>query len=80
MMAGLLPFPGVRTDPRIGAVKGMKRVEPIVIKIGETIVNPDAMRAVLETSGVTKEAQDRFLAKHGRDAQALIEFAGRICY
>jgi len=58
----------------------MKRVEPIVIKIGETVVNPDAMRAVLETIGVTKEAQDRFLAKHGRDAQALIEFAGRICY
>lgn len=79
-MAGLLPFPRFGETREIGEVKGMKRVEPVVIKIGETVVNPDAMRAALETIGVTKDAQNRFLDKHGRDAQALIEFAGRICY
>ena len=58
----------------------MKQVKPVVIKIGETMVNPDAMRSALETIGVTKAAQERFIAKHRTDGQALIEFAGRICY
>ena len=58
----------------------MRQVKPVVIKIGETIVNPDAIRTALETIGASKEAQDRFLNTRGRDGQALIEFAGRICY
>ena len=58
----------------------MKPVKPVVIKIGETIVNPDAMRSALETIGASKEAKERFLKTHGTDGQTLIEFAGRICY
>ncbi len=58
----------------------MKPVKPIVIKIGETVVNPEAMRAAMASIGVSQEAQDRFMASRGRDGQALIEFAGRICY
>src|SRR5437899_12568171 len=58
----------------------MKPVKPVVIKIGETVVNPEAMRAAMASIGVSQEAQDRFMASRGRDGQALIEFAGRICY
>src|SRR5207247_8958104 len=58
----------------------MKPVKPVVIKIGETVVNPEAMRAAMASIGVSQEAQDRFMASRGRDGQALIDFAGRICY
>ncbi|HKW42954.1 MAG TPA: FAD-dependent thymidylate synthase [Thermoplasmata archaeon] len=58
----------------------MKQVKPVVIKIGETIVHQDAMRKALETIGASSGAQDRFLTTRGTDGQALIEFAGRICY
>lgn len=58
----------------------MKPVTPIVIKIGETIVHPEALQKVLETIGASDAAISRFLGTHGMDGQTLIEFAGRICY
>jgi len=58
----------------------MKPVKPVVVKIGETVVNPEALRKVLETIGVSDAGRDRFLGSHGTDGQTLIEFAGRVCY
>lgn len=58
----------------------MKPVKPLVIKIGETVIQPEALRAVLETLGASEAARERFLISHGTDGQTLIEFAGRICY
>src|SRR5713226_8045436 len=58
----------------------MKSVRPVVIKIGETIVDPEALRQVLVEIGASEAASSKFLGKHGTDGQTLIEFAGRICY
>ena len=58
----------------------MKTVKPLVIKIGETVVHPEALREVLKTLGASDAARERFLRTHGTDGQTLIEFAGRICY
>lgn len=58
----------------------MKHVRPIVIKIGETTVHPEALQNVLETIGASEAAIARFLSTHGMEGQTLIEFAGRICY
>ena len=58
----------------------MKSVRPIVIKIGETMVDTSAMAEVLGHLGVSKEYSDWFMNTRGGDAQALIEFAGRMCY
>src|SRR5437667_9793026 len=58
----------------------MKPVKPVVVKIGETVVNPEALREVLETIGVSDAGRDRFVASHGTAGQSPIEFAGRVCY
>src|SRR5437899_13067702 len=58
----------------------MKAVKPLVIKIGETVVDSNALREVMNVIGVTDAGRDRFLSTHGADSQTLVEFAGRICY
>ncbi len=58
----------------------MKPVRPIVIKIAETTVNPDAMDDVLKHIGVSDPVRARYLATRSRDGRALLEFAGRVCY
>lgn len=58
----------------------VKAVQPLVIKIGETVVDPSALQKVLGVIGASETATTRFLKTHGTDAQTLIEFAGRICY
>src|SRR5467141_987892 len=58
----------------------MKAVKPLVIKIGETVVDPDALREVLKVLGVSDTGRERFVTTHGTDGQTLVEFAGRICY
>ncbi len=58
----------------------MKAVKPIVIKIGETKADPKALAEVLRHLGVSEEYSDWFVNTRGADAQALIEFAGRMCY
>jgi thymidylate synthase (FAD) len=69
---------GEREDLRGG--NEMRRVHPTVIKIGETRVDPEAMTQVLQVLGVSQEYIDRFVSTRGTDGQALIEFAGRMCY
>jgi len=61
-------------------VDPVKAVKPIVIKIGETKVDKTALAEVLHHLGVSKEYSDWFVGTRGEEAQALIEFAGRICY
>lgn len=58
----------------------MKAVRPVVIKIGETSVNPEAMDEVLKLIGVSETSRSRYLATRSRDGRALLEFAGRVCY
>jgi len=58
----------------------MRNVRPIVIKIGETVVHPEALGRVLAEVGASETASSKFLGTHGTDGQTLIEFAGRICY
>src|SRR5438132_1402027 len=58
----------------------MRNVRPIVIKIGETFVHPEALGRVLAEVGASETASSKFLGTHGTDGQTLIEFAGRICY
>jgi thymidylate synthase (FAD) len=58
----------------------MKLVRPIVIKLAETQVNPGAMEETLKILGVSEPSIQKFLASRGLEGQALIEFAGRICY
>src|SRR5207249_7026823 len=58
----------------------MKNVRPIVIKIGETVVHPEALGRVLAEVGASETASSKFLGTHGTDGQTLTEFAGRICY
>ena len=58
----------------------MRAVRPIVIKIAETRTDPEALRKTMETLGVSDAGMSKFLERRGLDGQALIEFAGRICY
>lgn len=58
----------------------MKFVKPKVIKIAETRVDPEALRQTMAYLGVGEEYSEKFLRSRGVDGQALIEFAGRICY
>lgn len=58
----------------------MKTVRPVVIKIGETVVHPEAMDEVLKLIGVSDAARTHYLATRSRDGRALLEFAGRVCY
>ncbi|TLZ60999.1 MAG: FAD-dependent thymidylate synthase [Methanobacteriota archaeon] len=58
----------------------LKAVRPLVIKIGETKADPQALAEVLRLLGVSDEYSDWFIRTRGSDAQALIEFAGRMCY
>src|SRR6058998_2123423 len=58
----------------------VKRIKPLVIKIGETVVDPEALREVLKALGVSDAGRERFMTTHGTDGQTLVEFAGRICY
>ncbi|MFA5896860.1 MAG: FAD-dependent thymidylate synthase [Thermoplasmata archaeon] len=57
----------------------MKEVRPIVIKIGETRLDPDGVRAMLKALGVSEETIERVDAMP-ENAETLIELAGRICY
>jgi thymidylate synthase (FAD) len=58
----------------------MEETRPVVIKIGETFVNPDALREVMKQIGVTPQSVEKFTKTRGQGAETLIEFAGRICY
>ena len=58
----------------------VRGIRPIVIKIGETVVYPDALRKTMEELGVSNSSVEKFVKTRGTDAQALIEFAGRMCY
>lgn len=58
----------------------MKAVRPLVIKIAETTVIPEAMDEALKNIGVSDAARARYLATRARDGRALAEFAGRVCY
>lgn len=58
----------------------MKPIRPLVIKIGETIVNPDALREVMKHIGVSETSIEKFIQSRETDSQALVEFAGRMCY
>src|SRR5207247_9644104 len=55
-------------------------VKTVDTRSEERVTNPGASGAARASTGVSQEAQDRFMASRGRDGQALIEFAGRICY
>jgi len=61
-------------------VRTTKPVRPIVIKIAETRVDPAAFEETMKVLGVSDRSVERFLATRGTDGQALVEFAGRICY
>jgi thymidylate synthase (FAD) len=58
----------------------MKLVKPIVIKIAETRVDPNALSEVLGHIGVSESAREKYVHSRGTDGQALIEFSGRMCY
>lgn len=58
----------------------MKEVRPTVIKIAETMADPKALAEVLRHLGVSDDYSDWFIRTRGADAQALIEFSGRMCY
>lgn len=58
----------------------LKEVRPVVIKIGETIIHPEAMQQVLREIGASAKTVDTYLTGRGTGGEALIEFAGRICY
>jgi thymidylate synthase (FAD) len=58
----------------------VKATRPLVIKIGETTVDPGALRQVMTEIGVSQDSVERLVKSRGTDGQALIEFAGRICY
>jgi thymidylate synthase (FAD) len=63
-----------------GGRDSLKQVRPIVIKIGETIIHPEAMQQVLREVGASEKTIETYLMGRGNGAEALIEFAGRICY
>lgn len=52
----------------------------MVVKIAETRADPVALAEVLRLLGVSNEYSDWFVRTRGNDAQAVIEFAGRMCY
>src|SRR2546428_12396559 len=58
----------------------LKAVRPLVIKIGETKADPQALAEVLRQRGFSEEYSNWFLRTRAADAQGLIEFAGRMCY
>ena len=58
----------------------MRAVRPTVIKIGETVVDHDALRRAMAEIGVSPQSIERFVSTRGTDSQALVEFAGRMCY
>ena len=58
----------------------MRPVRPTVIKIAETRTDPDAFRTAMGILGVSDAGMSMFLERRGLDGEALIEFAGRICY
>ncbi len=58
----------------------MKEVRPVVIKIAETAVIPEAMDEALKVIGVSEAARARYLETRTKDGRALVEFAGRVCY
>ena len=53
----------------------MRPVRPIVVKIAETTVIPEAMDETLRLIGVSDAARERYLASRSRDGRALAEFA-----
>jgi len=58
----------------------MKETRPVVIKIGETTVHPEALGKVMKHLGVSPPSVEKFVTTRGTGGQTLIEFAGRICY
>ena len=58
----------------------MRKVQPYVVKIAETIVRPEGMEEALRHLGVSEATIEKFLTTRTRDGQSLVEFAGRICY
>lgn len=58
----------------------MKVVRPLVIKLAETRVDPEALAETMKVLGVSGQSIQKLLSTRGQDGQALIEFAGRICY
>ena len=57
----------------------MKLTRPSVILLGETRVDPEGVRQLMEALGVSGEGAKRFVdAPPG--AETLIELAGRLCY
>src|SRR2546428_7671177 len=58
----------------------MKPVKPVVVRMGDTVVNREALRKLHKTIGGSDAGRDRFLGSHGTDGKPLIEFAGRVCY
>lgn len=57
----------------------MKRTKPTVIKIGETRINREGIRKMLDLIGVSIEGAKRF-DQAPDSGETLIELAGRICY
>ncbi|OGS63139.1 MAG: thymidylate synthase, flavin-dependent [Euryarchaeota archaeon RBG_19FT_COMBO_69_17] len=57
----------------------MKRVRPIVIKIGETRVNREGMMQMLQALGVSEPGQARFKSM-ADTGETVMELAGRMCY
>ncbi len=57
----------------------MKPTMPVVIKIGETRADPEGIRQMLKTLGVSKEGVERF-GKLPPNGETLMELAGRMCY
>ena len=57
----------------------MKPTRPIVIKIGETRLDRDGIKEMLDALGVSVEGQRRF-EEAPDNGETLIELAGRICY
>ena len=57
----------------------MKHATPVVIKIGETRVDPEGVRQMLKTLGVSDSGLERF-ARMPENGETLMELAGRMCY
>jgi len=57
----------------------MKLVKPTVIKIAETRINPDGVREMLESLGVSEQGMRRFI-QMSDTGETLCELAGRMCY
>jgi len=57
----------------------MKHTKPVVIKIGETRADPDGIRQMLKTLGVSEEGMKRF-DQMPANGETVMELAGRMCY